>query len=196
MWAERLLPLALGLALMGCATSMSMREIEAVKPNCARRTVRDLLTCLLCLCVSWLAPAALSAEKDTAKPAEAAAAPLAYVAVIGAPGDGERALTAALAKRLSAAGVKPATALAANVYSVEGIVKVAAANGGRQSVRIDWTIFAPDGNTLGGVSQTKLVRKGSLDKKWGAAADAAANAAANAIVKLLSPASPAAPKAP
>jgi hypothetical protein len=175
---------------------MSMREIEAVKPNCARRTVRDLFTCLLCLCVSWLAPAALSAEKDTAKPAEAVAAPLAYVAVIGAPGDGERALTAALAKRLSAAGVKPATALAANVYSVEGIVKVAAANGGRQSVRIDWTIFGPDGNTLGGVSQTKLVRKGSLDRKWGAAADAAANAAANAIVKLLSPVSPAAPKAP
>jgi hypothetical protein len=157
--------------------------------------VRDLLTCLLCFCVSWLAPAALSAEKDTAKPAEAAA-PLAYVAVTGAPGDGERALTAALAKRLSAVGVKPATALAANVYSVEGIVKVAAANGGRQSVRIDWTIFAPDGNTLGGVSQTKLVRKGSLDKKWGAVADAAANAAANAIVKLLSPVLPDAPKAP
>jgi hypothetical protein len=73
---------------------------------------------------------------------------------------------------------------------------LAAANGGRQSVRIDWTIFEPDGNTLGGVSQTKLVRKGSLDKKWGAAADAAANAAANAIVKLLSPVSPVVPKAP
>jgi hypothetical protein len=158
--------------------------------------VRDLLTCLLCLCVSWLAPAALSAEKDTAKQAETAAAPRAYVAVIGAPGNGEQALTAALSKRLSAAGVKPATALAANVYSVEGIVKVAAANGGRQSVRIDWTIFGPDGNTLGGVSQTKLVRQGSLDEKWGAAADAAANAAANAIVKLLSPVSPVVPKAP
>ena len=48
----------------------------------------------------------------------------------------------------------------------------------------------------GGVSQTKLVRKGSLDKKWGAAADAAARAAANAIVKLLPPLSPTAPKAP
>jgi len=96
-------------------------------------------------------------------------------------------LAAALAKRLSAAGVKPATALGANVYSVEGIVKMTAAKGGRQSVRIDWTVFAPDGNTLGGVSQTKLVRKGSVDRKWGAAADAAARAAATAITKLISP---------
>ena len=137
---------------------------------------------------AWLAPPALGAEKETLKPvapAPAKEAPLAYIAVAGAPGDGEQALSAALAKRLSAAGVKPATALAANVYSVEGIVKVTAAKGGRQAVRIDWTIFGPDGATLGGVSQTKLVRKGSLDKKWGAAADVAARAAANEIAKLV-----------
>ncbi|MGA8688751.1 MAG: hypothetical protein WB662_02275 [Methyloceanibacter sp.] len=127
-------------------------------------------------------PVAFGVEKDATKSDEA---PLAYVAVAGAPGDGEQALTAALAKRLSAVGVKPGSAQATNVYSVEGIVRVTAANGGRQSVRIDWTVFAPDGNTLGGVSQTKLVRKGALDRKWGAAADAAARAAANEIAKLL-----------
>jgi hypothetical protein len=54
-------------------------------------------------------------------------------------------------------------------------------------VRIDWTIFGPDGNTLGGVSQTRIVRKGSLDRKWGPAADAAARAAAWEISKLISP---------
>lgn len=127
-------------------------------------------------------PVAFGVEKDATKSDEA---PLAYVAVAGAPGDGEQALTAALAKRLSAVGVKPGRAQATNVYSVEGIVRVTTANGGRQSVRIDWTVFAPDGNTLGGVSQTKLVRKGALDRKWGAAADAAARAAANEIAKLL-----------
>ena len=102
-------------------------------------------------------------------------------------GDGEQALAAALGKRLSAAGVKTATSFAANVYSVEGIVKVTAVKGGRQSVRIDWTIFGPDGNTLGGVSQTRIVRKGSLDRKWGPTADAAARAAAWEISKLISP---------
>ena len=47
-------------------------------------------------------------------------------------------------------------------------------------MRIDWTVFGPDGTTLGGVSQTRIVRKGSLDRKWGPAADAAARAAAMA----------------
>ena len=87
--------------------------------------------------------------------------------------------------------MKTATSFAANVYSVEGIVKVTAVKGGRQSVRIDWTIFGPDGNTLGGVSQTKIVRKGSLDRKWGPTADAAARAAATQIAKLISPRRPA-----
>jgi hypothetical protein len=139
-----------------------------------------------------LGPVAMGAETDAAKPNAAKPeakpeAPLAYIAVAGAPGDGEQALAAALGKRLSAAGVKTATSLAANVYSVEGIVKVTAVKAGRQSVRIDWTIFGPDGNTLGGLSQTRIVRKGSLDKKWGPTADAAARAAASEIAKLISP---------
>ena len=52
-------------------------------------------------------------------------------------------------------------------------------------MRIDWTIFGPDGKTLGGVSQTRIVRKGSLDRKWGPTADAAARAAAREISKLI-----------
>jgi hypothetical protein len=150
--------------------------------------------------VSLIAMAGLaqvrSAEPDSINPEAKPEAPLAYITVAGAPGDGEQALAAALGKRLAAAGVKTASALDTNVYSVEGIVKATAVKGGRQAVRIDWTIFGPDGTTLGGVSQTKLVRKGSLDRKWGAAADAAARAAATAIVKLISPAPRVSPKAP
>jgi hypothetical protein len=144
-----------------------------------------LLRAMACAAIAALtySLAAFAAEPEGSKPA----APLAYISVAGAPGDGEQALAAALGKRLSAAGVKTATSLAANVYSVEGIVKVTAVKGGRQSVRIDWTIFGPDGNTLGGVSQTRIVRKGSLDRKWGPTADAAARAAAWEISKLISP---------
>jgi hypothetical protein len=43
----------------------------------------------------------------------------------------------------------------------------------------------PDGTQLGVTRQTKDVRKGSLDKKWGDAANAAAAAAAADIVKLI-----------
>jgi hypothetical protein len=152
---------------------------------------------IACVCLSTLAsmPAVMSAEPDSAKPEAKQQAPLAYISVAGAPGDGEKALAAALGKRLAVSGVKTASALAGNVYSVEGIVKMTPAKGGRQSVRVDWTVFGPDGTTLGGVSQTKLVRKGSLDRKWGAAADAAARSAATPIVKLIL-LSPHAPKAP
>jgi hypothetical protein len=46
-------------------------------------------------------------------------------------------------------------------------------------------VFGPDGNQLGVTRQTKDVRKGSLDKRWGGAADAAAAAATGDIAKLL-----------
>ena len=46
-------------------------------------------------------------------------------------------------------------------------------------------VLAPDGNQLGVTRQTKEMKKGSLDKKWGGAADAAAAAAAADIVQLL-----------
>lgn len=136
------------------------------------------------------------AKTESAKPEAKQEAPLAYITVAGAPGDGEKALAGALAKRLSVSGVKTASALDMTVYSVEGIVKMTAAKGGRQAVRVDWTVFGPDGTTLGGVSQTKLVRKGSLDRKWGAAADAAARAAATPIAKLILLSPRVSPKAP
>ena len=136
------------------------------------------------------------AKTESAKPEAKQEAPLAYITVAGAPGDGEKALAGALAKRLSVSGVKTASALDMTVYSVEGIVKMTAAKSGRQAVRVDWTVFGPDGTTLGGVSQTKLVRKGSLDRKWGAAADAAARAAATPIAKLILLSPRVSPKAP
>ncbi|MBK5199515.1 MAG: hypothetical protein JJE37_14750 [Methyloceanibacter sp.] len=109
----------------------------------------------------------------------------AYVSVAGAPGDGEQALAAALTRRLSAIGVKQATAFEANIYDVQGTVRVTSAPGGKQTVTIVWVVFGPDGTQLGVTRQTKDVRKGSLDKRWGGAADAAAEAAAADIVKLL-----------
>jgi hypothetical protein len=111
--------------------------------------------------------------------------PLAYVSVAGAPGDGEQALAAALSRQLAARGVKPATAFQANVYEVQGTVRLAPAAKGKQSVTIVWVVLGPDGTQLGITRQSKDVRKGSLDKTWGVAAEAAAAAAAADIVKLI-----------
>jgi hypothetical protein len=105
--------------------------------------------------------------------------------VAGAPGDGEEALAAALSRQLAARGLKPATAFEANVYEVQGTVRIAPGAKGKQSVTIIWVVLGPDGTQLGVTRQTKDVRNGSLDKKWGAAANAAAGAAAEDIAKLI-----------
>ena len=144
--------------------------------------MRSALVAVLCGLIGLLAPSAPAAETESA--AEAAG-PLAYVSVAGAPGDGEEALAAALSRQLAARGLKPATAFQANVYEVQGTVRVAAGAEGKEGVTIVWVVLGPDGNQLGITRQTKDVRKGSLDKKWGAAADAAAAAAAEDIVKLI-----------
>ena len=143
--------------------------------------MRSALVAVLCGLLGFFAFSTLAAEPESATEE---AGPLAYVSVAGATGDGEEALAAALSRQLAGRGLRPATAFQANVYEVQGTVRVAPAARGKQSVTIVWVVLGPDGNQLGITRQTKDVRKGSLDKKWGAAADAAA-AAAEDIVKLI-----------
>jgi hypothetical protein len=111
--------------------------------------------------------------------------PLAYVTVAGAPGDGDQALAAALSRQLEARGLKQATAFQANIYEVQGTVRVTPAAKGKETIVIIWVLLGPDGNQIGVTRQTKDIRKGSLDKAWGKAAEAAAGAAAQDIVKLI-----------
>jgi hypothetical protein len=115
----------------------------------------------------------------------AGAKPYAYVTVVGAPGDGDQVLAAALSRQLAARGLEPAAASQANIYEVQGTVRVAPAAKGKETIAIIWVVLGPDGNQLGVTRQTKDVRKGSLDKRWGKAADAAARAAAEDIAKLV-----------
>jgi hypothetical protein len=145
--------------------------------------MRIALAIALCaLCATLASRSARAAEPATKAPSEGLSA---YVSVAGAPGDGEQALAAALAKRLAATGVRQASALEATIYDIQGTVRMSPAQGGKETVTIIWVVLGPDGNQLGVTRQTEDVKKGSLDKRWGAAADAAAAAAAADIVKLL-----------
>jgi len=121
----------------------------------------------LMFAVWWSSPVAAG----TKTPADA---PLAYVTVAGAPGDGEMALATALSRQLAARGLKPATAFQANVYEVQGTVRLAPGSKGKENVTIIWVVLGPDGTQLGVTRQNKEVRKGSLNKSWGSAANAAA----------------------
>lgn len=145
--------------------------------------MRALFLSMLCwVCVLLTTVPAKAAEAGAKAQGEG---PSAYVSVAGAPGDGEQALATALAKRLSAMGVKQASIFEANIYDIQGTVRVGPAQGGRETVTIIWVVLDPDGNQLGVTRQTKEVKKGSLNRKWGPVADAAAGAAATDIVKLL-----------
>ncbi len=141
----------------------------------------SLILAGLCAGIGLFAAAARAAQSGGDKASE----PMAYVTVVGAPGDGEQALAAALSRQLASRGVKEATAFQANVYEVQGTVRVAPAAKGKQTVTIVWVVLGPDGIQLGITRQSKDVRKGSLDKKWGGAAEAAAGAAAADIVNLI-----------
>ncbi|MBM3543308.1 MAG: hypothetical protein FJX44_02190 [Alphaproteobacteria bacterium] len=118
-------------------------------------------------------------------PASFAEDTLVFIDVVGASGDGDKALAAALSERLLSHGLAIAGTPTPNAYEIQGIVKLGPAKKGRQAVRIDWTILGPDGAQLGNVTQEQEVRQGSLDRKWGGAAEAAAVAAARDILKLI-----------
>ena len=109
----------------------------------------------------------------------------AFVTVADAPGDGEKVLAAAVSRRLAKKGFKQATAFEASIYEVQGSVRLNPGPGNKQTVKIVWVVFDPNGKQLGVVSQEKVIRNGSLDKRWGGAADAAAQAAVADILGLL-----------
>jgi hypothetical protein len=144
--------------------------------------MRAALAIGLVLLLAVFAAQAVRAETDNAA---GGPAPLAYVTVAGAPGDGDQALAAALSRQLEARGLKPATAFQANIYEVQGTVRVTPAAKGKETIVIVWVLLGPDGNQIGVTRQTKDIRKGLLDKAWGKAAEAAAGAAAQDIVKLI-----------
>ncbi len=144
--------------------------------------MRIVIVAALNLAIALFAAPPASAENGAARDG---AKPFAYVTVVGAPGDGDQVLAAALTRHLAARGLQPAAALQANVYEVQGTVRVAPAAKGKESIAIIWVVLGPDGKQLGVTRQTKDVRKGSLSRTWGKAADTAAAAAAQDIAKLI-----------
>ena len=123
-----------------------------------------------------------AATASLTPPGEAATA---IPTVIGAPGDGAQALTAALQRALSSNGVKLTSAGIAGAYTVQGRVTMGQPAGGKQTIKIEWQVFDPAGKKVGTVSQNNVVPQGSLDGPWGKTADAAAAAAAQGVLKLL-----------
>ena len=109
----------------------------------------------------------------------------AYIDVAGAPGDGKEALERGLSNRLLDRGFTISSKPVVNAYEIQGFVRLSPADRGKETIRIDWMVFGPDGTRLGNMTQTRVIRKGSLNRRWGSTAEAAAEAAAQDIFKYL-----------
>lgn len=106
--------------------------------------------------------------------------------VTGAPGDGSRSLARAMADALKRANL----ALAEKpedkpTFLVQGKVDLGPAAGGKQPIKISWTLRRVDGGQVGEVKQENAIAAGSLDGAWGLTAYDVANAAAPGIAALI-----------
>lgn len=105
--------------------------------------------------------------------------------VNGAPGDGRVSLASALSRELTSNGIALTNSPTNTAHRVNGNVSVGAARGGKQPIKIEWTVTNPSGGRVGTVTQNNEIPAGSLNGAWGQTANAAAGAAAQGIVRLL-----------
>jgi hypothetical protein len=101
--------------------------------------------------------------------------------VRGAPGDGNRSLTARISERLAGLGMQVQERAEGAGFAVQGVVELAPAGSGQQRVEIVWTVSRRDGHDLGRVLQLNEVPAGSLNGLWGDVAFVVADEAAGGV---------------
>jgi len=107
--------------------------------------------------------------------------------VLGAPGNGNRELTAAIKQALRARDLTISEDPRQAGYVVAGKVVVSEPVNGRQQTSIIWTVKTLAGQEVGRAVQENAVRAGSLDGRWGRVAGIVAKAAADGIEGLFDP---------
>lgn len=134
------------------------------------------------------APQYASTEpQQTTKPAKNTKAirAVAVPQVKGAPGAGNRELTAAMRQVLENAGWPVRKTPGDDTLTVRGNVKVGQKQKGTQPITLAWVVTDPNGSVLGTVKQANKVPAGSLDQGFGGNAKYVAQAAAPGIFDLV-----------
>ena len=101
--------------------------------------------------------------------------------VRGAPGDGNRSLTARMGERLAGLGLQVQEEAEGAGFAVQGVVSMTPAGRGLQRVEIVWTVSRRDGYDLGRVLQLNEVPTGSLDGLWADVAFVVADEASGGV---------------
>jgi hypothetical protein len=86
--------------------------------------------------------------------------------VAPAPGDGDRALTAAMEKALSEKLKGRLADMTGGPYKVTGEVVTASRNDGQTDVSIRWVLTGPQGTKLGEVRQSRAVKAAAIAGRW------------------------------
>ncbi|MBX9927206.1 MAG: hypothetical protein K2Y05_12685 [Hyphomicrobiaceae bacterium] len=136
------------------------------------------------------APIQAAASQDSPPVTQAVASPagpstVAVLPVTGAPGDGDKSLTAALKTELKRKGFTVVDASAPAAFKVHGLVTATPTETGQEQVKIAWDVKDGSGSRIATVSQGNTVEKGALSGAWGATAGDVAAAASVAILPLL-----------
>ena len=105
-------------------------------------------------------------------------------AISGAPGDGNDALALALAQVLRQYQVTVEAKPGPGIYSTKATVSVTNKDAQTQTVRIEWRLLGPAGQSYGKVEQENDVAAGSLTV-WGDTAVYAAAGAGDGLVALM-----------
>jgi hypothetical protein len=106
-------------------------------------------------------------------------------AVAGAPGDGDATLLDDIKAALLASDVSITEDARQAALVLDGLVAVGPAKGGRQRVRIVWTVTRRDGGEVGRAIQENTVPEGLLDGSWGNVAAEVAAAAVEGVERVL-----------
>jgi hypothetical protein len=127
-------------------------------------------------------PAAAAAPSPAAKPADAIA--VALRPVEGAPGDGAESLARAMRQHLGRAAILVVEENQNPAAIIQGRVAVGDLGAQQQEVRIDWSVYAPDGKRLGTIGQANKIPAGRLNGPWGGIANAVAENAVQGLSDL------------
>ena len=125
--------------------------------------------------------------KPKADPAAVRGAPpmLTVWPVVGAPGDGDPALSRAMHDALKAAEVPVSDELTDHGLVIAGSVHVGPAEPGSETVEILWTVLDSTGTEVAKLAQNNTVPKGSLDGEWGPLARMIADSAIPGVIDML-----------
>ena len=105
-----------------------------------------------------------------------------FEGVIGAPGDGDEALTRAMTSVLKRSGVPLAPSIDKATHLLAATVSAVGRDGTTTDLTIEWHLSAKDGSPVGTIAQKNPVRTALIANRWGELAHIVASAASDGIL--------------